>query len=169
MNNSKLWIAGRVIDEGGLWEILGVYDCEILADQACHDSSCFIGPIILNRKMPVETIEWPDLYYPRLFDVYFKENPRVMSHIPIFTFRKSSIDLLRKIGINVVYKQYHKSLIFSRVKRHSYSINSILAMLVSKWDGLSKDQRIDIAQAMAGVRQSHYFISLIEIKGINGN
>lgn len=64
-----LFVAGRVlratdIEEGDPWEIMGIFTDHKMAEELCYDRSCFVGPIILNKALPKEVVEWPDAYVP---------------------------------------------------------------------------------------------------------
>ena len=66
--SKKLWVVGKY--RGGkaknvLWDFNGVFDSKLKAEEACIDSTYFIGPVVLNQSLPHETIEWPNCSYPR--------------------------------------------------------------------------------------------------------
>ena len=65
-----LYIAGHIIedreeDPGPVWDILGVFDLDYLAEQACYDDTCFVGPLELNQVLPKEILQWPGAYFPK--------------------------------------------------------------------------------------------------------
>ena len=63
----QLYVTGHIIeetDEGIIWDILGIFDTEDQAVDACYDISCFVGPVELNKSFPREIIEWPGCWYP---------------------------------------------------------------------------------------------------------
>lgn len=61
-----LWIVGKTLNKAGTkWEFCGVFDDEEKAKSACKDDNYFVGPATLNQEIiTVETIDWPDAYYP---------------------------------------------------------------------------------------------------------
>ena len=61
----NLWIVCKQVDDDHYWEFCGVFDDEKLAVAACKDENYFIGPALLNEELPVETVEWPESYYPK--------------------------------------------------------------------------------------------------------
>lgn len=62
-----VWVCGKWINELPGWEIQGVFDDEKLAyDYAKVFDDYFIGPIVLNKPFPRESIEWVGCYYPCL-------------------------------------------------------------------------------------------------------
>ncbi len=68
-----LWIVGFFRDPecnevGGIWEIVGVYDSESKAVEACKDWRYFVGPMELNFTAPVDKTEWPGSYYPIIIE-----------------------------------------------------------------------------------------------------
>lgn len=69
------WKEGK---EGGemndLWEVVGIFEDESRAKQACRGDNYFVGPIELNKDLEgenSETIEWPGAYYPTHFNKKF--------------------------------------------------------------------------------------------------
>jgi len=63
----QLYVTGHVItetEEGIIWDILGIFDEEYKAVDACYDICCFVGPMTLNASFPREIIEWPGCWYP---------------------------------------------------------------------------------------------------------
>lgn len=62
-----LWVAGRryeVENKDRPWEIIGIFDDEKKAVAACTEWSDFVGSVPLNTMLPMETTDWPGLYYP---------------------------------------------------------------------------------------------------------
>ena len=63
-----VWVVGNqrcVIDtQTTVWDILGVFDTESVAVAACTKTSHFIGPLILNARLPDEVVDWVGSYYP---------------------------------------------------------------------------------------------------------
>lgn len=63
----KLWIAADVLSEDGrVWELIGVFDSEALADAACTKANHCIFSIELNERLPDESTIAPDVRWPRL-------------------------------------------------------------------------------------------------------
>lgn len=63
---AKLWVAGMFRDlKQPIWELVGVFDSEQMAIDACIDYRYFIGPAVLNEATPFERMEWPGCYYPK--------------------------------------------------------------------------------------------------------
>jgi hypothetical protein len=62
----ELWIVGRAMDpeEKRAWEFVGVFSSEEKAAAACATKANFIGPAVLNERLPDETQPWPGAYYP---------------------------------------------------------------------------------------------------------
>jgi hypothetical protein len=64
-----LWVVGRwityAITSLRRWEICGVFSTEQKAIDVCQDETYFIGPVELDQQLPVETISWPNVYYPK--------------------------------------------------------------------------------------------------------
>ena len=59
------WIAAQAKSDGGkIWELLGVYDSEKKAVQACTEWWDCVAPVELNKTFPHESIVWKGLYYP---------------------------------------------------------------------------------------------------------
>jgi hypothetical protein len=62
-----LWIAADVLSEDGrIWELIGVFESEALADAACTKPNHCIFPIELNERQPDESTIAPDVRWPRL-------------------------------------------------------------------------------------------------------
>lgn len=61
----KLFIVGKANDRYNDWEFCGVFDDEKKAVEVCTTSNHFVGPCVLNKKIPDERTEWPESYYPR--------------------------------------------------------------------------------------------------------
>ena len=51
-----LWVVGRY--QGESWELQGIYSSEELARQHT-ESGWFIGPVKLDKPLPLETTSWP--------------------------------------------------------------------------------------------------------------
>ena len=65
MSGQKVWICGKWVEEGSPWEFQGVFDSEENALAACATDDYFIGPAIINERLPDgEYDPWPGLYYP---------------------------------------------------------------------------------------------------------
>ena len=65
----NLWVVGKVFNKAGTkWEFCGVFDDKEKAEAACHGNNYFIGPIALNQELPLETIDWPGAWYPKVED-----------------------------------------------------------------------------------------------------
>lgn len=63
---TRLWIVGQWKAEG-VWEFAGVFDSEAAARDACRDETYFVGPAVLNERLPHESMtEWPGAYYPKV-------------------------------------------------------------------------------------------------------
>lgn len=66
----RLWIVGNLLNDGStfgswpVWELVGVFDDESKAVDACTTRTHFVGPADLNVRQPDETVEWPGHYYP---------------------------------------------------------------------------------------------------------
>jgi len=64
-NNKVMWLAGQHIREDGLdWEVMGLFETEQLAFDACINWRQFIGPLEVNKRLPDEAIKWDGAYYP---------------------------------------------------------------------------------------------------------
>ncbi len=60
-----VWIVGKVLDaENNRWEFQGVFTEEKLAVGACRDERFFVGPMVLDQELPMESVVWPGAYYP---------------------------------------------------------------------------------------------------------
>lgn len=65
--NKKLWIVGQVVKNSRIdWEFAGIFSTKEKAIEACLDLTYFIGPCVLDQKIPEESVEWPNCYYPHL-------------------------------------------------------------------------------------------------------
>jgi hypothetical protein len=63
----NVFIVGKIIEyreTGSKWEFCGVFDSEEKAKKACLSYLYFIGPAVLNRNIPDETIPWDGAYFP---------------------------------------------------------------------------------------------------------
>lgn len=62
----RLWIAADVLSgDGRVWELIGVFDSEALADMACTQPNHCIFSVILNERLPDESVIPRDARYPR--------------------------------------------------------------------------------------------------------
>jgi hypothetical protein len=68
---TQLFVVGKYLGEGPAgraWELQGVFSSEDLAADAITHYAApelyFIGPILLDKSFPEETIDWPGAYYP---------------------------------------------------------------------------------------------------------
>ena len=59
-----VWVCGRFHEDGRPWEIMGIFTWKRDAIKTCVQSSDFIGPVELNKKLPQEIITWSECYYP---------------------------------------------------------------------------------------------------------
>jgi len=63
---SKIWIVADVKSaDGRVWELLGVFDSETLADDACTEWNHAYWPWEINRRAPDESTIASDVRYPR--------------------------------------------------------------------------------------------------------
>jgi hypothetical protein len=58
----QLYVVGKMTETS--WEFAGVFDDERMAVVACRDETYFVGPAILNKPAPAESVAWPGAYYP---------------------------------------------------------------------------------------------------------
>jgi hypothetical protein len=49
-----------------VWEFVGVFTTKEKAVAACTSPNHFVGPVLLNKRAPEETVSWPDSWYPKL-------------------------------------------------------------------------------------------------------
>lgn len=70
----KLWIVGKISQDGGDWEFCGVFNEKELALKFCSSENHFLGRAILNEILPDEPQLWYDSYYPKLLNNYSKED-----------------------------------------------------------------------------------------------
>lgn len=61
--NTELWLVGKYTTFEP-WELIGVFDSEEKAVNACVKDNYFVGPVTLNVAFPDEPVEWPGCYYP---------------------------------------------------------------------------------------------------------
>lgn len=65
--DNRIYVVGQTspnCEHGIVWSVVGVYDSEDKALEACGDNiDYFIGPLEINRTMH-ETCEWEGAYYP---------------------------------------------------------------------------------------------------------
>lgn len=59
-----VWLCGKVVKDGDMWNVQGVFTSEELAIAACRDEYYFIGPVVVDESLPDEPVEWPGAYYP---------------------------------------------------------------------------------------------------------
>ena len=67
MNESKIvWLVGEHKYETptSQWEIIGIFETEYQANEACKTLTQFIGPIEMN-KPEYNQVKWEGSYYPR--------------------------------------------------------------------------------------------------------
>ena len=57
------WVAGQCV-VGPAWELLGVFSAEASAVSACTTQDDFVGPVLMDTVLPVESVDWPGSYYP---------------------------------------------------------------------------------------------------------
>lgn len=62
----NLWLVGRAFEDVlRQWEFMGIFDSKEKAIAACTDWYDFVGgPVILNKRLPDETVEWATSFYP---------------------------------------------------------------------------------------------------------
>lgn len=66
--NKTIYVVGKVIEEvesGQVWEIHGIYEKEHDAVSRCLDVTYFVGPIEINKGLPVEREDWLGCYFPK--------------------------------------------------------------------------------------------------------
>lgn len=63
-SDRTVYVAG-IWREDSPWEVLGVFESAELAEAACTERNHFYGPMVLNRRMPDETVEWVGLTWPK--------------------------------------------------------------------------------------------------------
>ena len=63
-NQSSVHKVGKC--PNAVWDFQGVFTSEERALEACKDRSYFVGPAVLNKELPYDTIEWPGHYYPKM-------------------------------------------------------------------------------------------------------
>jgi hypothetical protein len=62
----QIFVIGRTIQQtpkGGVWEVMGVFDDEQRAVEACKPGE-WIGPLGMNGRTPDGPQPWPGAYYP---------------------------------------------------------------------------------------------------------
>ncbi len=63
-----MWICGKLLYCERCtfgWSVIGVFTSEELAVAACgEDPNIFIGPIVVDERLPDELKEWPGSYFP---------------------------------------------------------------------------------------------------------
>ena len=65
----ELFIVGQITNGNDpvpkTWDFQGVFSTKILAEAACINEWYFVGPAVLDKSLPVDTIDWPGAYYPQ--------------------------------------------------------------------------------------------------------
>lgn len=57
----KLYIVGKLLDhKTNSWEFAGVFDTLKKARKACLDTTYFVGVERLNKRLPFESIPYPE-------------------------------------------------------------------------------------------------------------
>lgn len=59
-----MWVVGQLRGAGPVWDLQGVFDNELAAEEACQDATYFIGPVPLNAALPHDATAWPGCRYP---------------------------------------------------------------------------------------------------------
>jgi len=67
----RFWLVGNYRDDGRI-EIMGLFSSEWGAVAAAIGEKNWVGPLVVDRRLPQELTEWPGLWYPNLED-----NPRL--------------------------------------------------------------------------------------------
>lgn len=49
---------------GHTWQLCGVFSREACAKEACTTEDHFYAPLELDRFLPGDAVEWPELVYP---------------------------------------------------------------------------------------------------------
>jgi hypothetical protein len=65
--NEQLWVVGQIyVNHPSVWGwgVVGIFDDEALAVQACKDHAYFVAPAKLNERFSDKAVEWPGAYYP---------------------------------------------------------------------------------------------------------
>jgi hypothetical protein len=60
----ELYIVGLADEPNDCWHFIGVFDAEQKAVDACTTKDHFVGPAILNERLPDAPEPWPGGYYP---------------------------------------------------------------------------------------------------------
>jgi hypothetical protein len=55
----------KVGKDEAAWSLLGVFDTEEKAVNACRKRNHFVGKVGLNERLPDERMDWPGIYYPK--------------------------------------------------------------------------------------------------------
>lgn len=66
--SEQVFVVGKYIHEhssGAVWELQGVFSSAENADEACTSTHHFYGPVVLDKRLPEETVDWPGCIYPR--------------------------------------------------------------------------------------------------------
>lgn len=62
-----VYVVGRVnLENHKEWEFQGVYDSRDKAVEACEGPDFFVGPVQLNKRIPIESQPWPGAFWPHL-------------------------------------------------------------------------------------------------------
>lgn len=65
----KLWYVGQSRHgetPNAVWDFQGVFSSEEKAIAACHGPQFFVVPVELDREFPLEAMEAPGGYYPKV-------------------------------------------------------------------------------------------------------
>lgn len=65
--NKTVWVVGENIGSGG-WQLLGIFDDEQMAFDACTGKDNFYGSVPLNVRLSDEAEEWPNIRFPNYED-----------------------------------------------------------------------------------------------------
>lgn len=60
----ELWVVfSRASEEDG-YQLQGVFSTQLMAEKACFDEYCVMGPVELDRNYEEEKVEWQGSYKP---------------------------------------------------------------------------------------------------------
>jgi hypothetical protein len=62
-NKERIWIAGQWSFDKP-WLVIGIFDTEQKAVNACYDKYSFVMPYRINERHPLEFVVNPECYYP---------------------------------------------------------------------------------------------------------
>lgn len=63
--NKTVWVAADVKSpDGRIWELLGIFETEVLACEACTARNHAVFPVELNQRAPDETMIAPNVRWP---------------------------------------------------------------------------------------------------------